>query len=264
MKSSKQTVTSFIIRGTLMFRLIVLFILTLSLGCSQISNVAENEMTPFSFHFPEGNFFTEDVNNVGGATISEKELIISEEPGDAYKERNILGPELDIELTGITLFTGEGSYLRFVGSFSRDYLNFTVNTIGTNPLCFRKKNDAWCYLSGEGTVTIDGKQYDLGAKRDKTWFMNNLSAEDDISKEKAIRDLARYPGFLNDHSITKKLIELLNDKSAFVRRSAAIQIGRSNITEGSNYLEKISSEEKDENAYYAMKEAIQRLGVNKK
>ena len=247
-----------------MFRLTVLFILTLSLGCSQNSKVAENEMTPFSFHFPEGYFFAEDVNEVGGATISEKELIKSEEPGDAYKERNILGPELDIELTGITLFTGDGSYLRFIGSFSRDYLNFAVNTTGANPLCFRKKDNVWMYLSGKGTVTIDGKQYDLGAERDATWFINNLNAEDDISKEKAIRDLARYTDFLNDHSITERLIELLNDKSAFVRRSAAIQIGRSNLTEGLNYLEKISSEERDENAYYAMKEAIQRLRAGKK
>ncbi|MBU4319355.1 MAG: hypothetical protein KKF30_19010 [Proteobacteria bacterium] len=244
---------------SILFALIIGSCLIAFASCSKEADVIENEIAPFMFNFPTGNFLSEDPNEIGGATIYEDKGVIAERPGDGFREKNVLGPELDVELRGVSLFTGEGSYLRFAGNFSRDYLSFSVAAPDQHPLCFRKYNGAWRYLSGKGTVSINGKQYRLGAARDTAWFMQCFASNDDIMREKSILELTRWPAVLSDPRIIEKLYSFLSDSSIFVRRSAAFQVGNLNLKEGVKPLEKALRDETDGNASFAMREALAKL-----
>lgn len=236
----------------------ILMVSFMTIGCSKETNITENEIIPFKFRFPAGHFLDENAAEVGGATIHEKKGIIMERPGDGFKEHNqMVG--WDPVLKGISLFTGEGSYLRFVGKFSSDYLDFSVVASEEHPLCFRKHNGSWRYLSGKGTVSISGQQYHLGAKRDVAWFMRGFASSEDILREQAVLELPNYPNFQREQRIVNKLNGSLRDTSVFVRRSAAIEVGNLNFRDSIATLEKALREEKNADVSLAIKESLEKL-----
>jgi hypothetical protein len=209
-----------------------LALLALVCGCTEgVEDAGDSpteaaEQKAFTFEFSSDGFFREDTSQVGGATIREHLGAVMDRPGDGFEQRRRLNEQMNVEHTGVTLFTGEGSYLRFAGAFSRDYLNFSVDASDQYPLRFRRDESGWRYLAGCGTVVSNGTEYRLGGDRELHWFMAGLSSKSPFCRESAVLELIRYPVFLESENVVDTVSGLLGDPSPFVKRSAAFVAGK--------------------------------------
>jgi len=153
-----------------------------------------------------------------------------------------------------TIGIGEGSEVRFVGTFSTSFGSVTGDE--GSRLVFRKADGDWAYICGRGRYEEDSIITELGKSRSVESCLQLLNNNDPILREGGARDLGRLGYSGNVARVVPKLAGLLRDSSSYVRRGAIEGLGLIGTAEAKETLQAAYMEEVDSLTIEYLEEAL--------
>jgi len=231
-------------------------------GQTEVEQVTGRNAVPVQSAKPETRFsmvFRPHIGSDTQGSITLKEsgggymMISCERPGDTMMMSlgGFLGGGGRSETT---IGTGEGSEIRFVGTFETAQGKVTGDS--ASRLVFRKADGDWAYVCGLGQYEEAGNVTRLGYDRTIVSCLGLLKSDDPILREGAARDLGRLCTLRDAVRVVPRLIEMLKDSSASIRRGTIEALGLIGTADAASALQIALVEELDKTTKEFIEEAL--------